>query len=149
MKFFLNNVLPEPPADPGLASMLTVGAVLLSLLSLGCEDPTIGILSGSVLVDGESAKTGSIAFFPVDGKSFTAGGVIEDGQYTARVPLGESRVEIRIPKVVGEERLYDTPDSPTQPLLEEALPARYNDQSTLRITVESGEKKLNFEVSTK
>ncbi|WP_210417720.1 hypothetical protein [Bythopirellula goksoeyrii] len=109
----------------------------------------MGLLSGTITVDGDPAQMGSISFFPVDGNSFTAGGMINGGKYRARVPIGESIVEIRIPKVIGESKLYDVPNSPTQPLLEEALPARFNDRSTLRITVEAGRSEHDFEVTTK
>jgi hypothetical protein len=124
-------------------------AILFCLLAMGCEEPNVGILSGKVMVDGQPAETGSIAFFPVDGQAVTAGGVIADGEYNARVPLGKSRVVIRVPKVVGEAKLYDVPDSPTQPLLDEMLPARYNNESELEITVEKGPHEHNFETTTK
>ncbi len=46
---------------------------------------------------------------PVDGKTATTGAVIENGKYKSDAPLGESKVEIRVPKVVGKKKLYDTP----------------------------------------
>jgi hypothetical protein len=98
--------------------------------------------------DSQPAKSGSIAFFPVDGKSITAGAEILDGEYTAEVPLGASKVEIRVSKVVGERKLYDAPNSPIKPLLAEALPARYNDETELRLDVQPGENRKDFELTT-
>ena len=127
-------------------------AVALGLLALcaGCEDRSnLGVVTGTITVDGAPPKTGSIAFFPADGKASTAGGEIIDGKYSTRVAFGSSRVEIRVPKVVGQKKLYDTPDSPVKSVLAESLPARYNDQTTLTIDVERGENQKDFALSTK
>lgn len=122
---------------------------LTAICSIGCEEPNVGHISGLVTVDGQPAQSGSIAFFPVDGRSSTAGSAIENGQYAAKVAPGVSRVEIRVSKVVGQQKLYDTPDSPVQPLLAEALPPRYNDQTELTLDVQAGENVKNWELTTK
>ena len=132
-----------------IASLGKLPLIVLSTIITGCTDPNVGMIEGTISVDGEPAKMGSISFFFFFLESFTAGGAIEEGTYRAKVPVGEMRVEIRIPRAVGEVKLYDVPDSPTQPLLEEALPARFNDRSTLRITVVPGQSHHDFEVSTK
>ena len=36
-------------------------------------------------------------------------------------------------RVVGTKKIYDTDDSPLMPITEEALPARYNEQTELRL----------------
>jgi len=124
-------------------------ACLAATFLLGCAEPTTGLVTGTVTVDGAPAKSGSIAFFPVDGKSSTTGGEIVDGKYAVQVPFGASKVEIRVSKVVGEKKLYDTPDSPMKPLLAEALPARYNDATELTLDVQPGENRKDFDLSTK
>lgn len=123
---------------------------LVLLLLVGCsEPPTTAEVTGSVSVDGVPVEDGSIGFFPVDGKSPTAGAAIEAGHYTAQVPFGISKVEIRASKVIGEKKLYDTPDSPVQSILAEALPPRYNDESELQMDVALGMDEQNFELETK
>lgn len=122
--------------------------VLASFLT-GCKKPTTGTVSGTIAVDGAPAKMGSIAYFPTDRKSATAGGEIVDGKYTAKVPLGTSKVEIRVPKVVGQKKLYDTPNSPVKPLMDESLPAKYNDASELTIDVKPGENRQDYQLTTK
>jgi hypothetical protein len=102
-----------------------------------------------VTVDGVPAEVGAIAFLPVDGQSATAGGSIEQGRYTAQVPPGKMKVEIRVSKVVGQKKLYDTPDSPVQPIMEEVLPAKYNDATELEVEVKLGENEHNFDLKTK
>jgi hypothetical protein len=121
----------------------------IALLVAGCEKPTKGVVSGMVTVDGAPAKSGSIAFFPVDEKSTTAGGEIRDGRYTAQVPFGKFKVEIRVPKVVGQKKLYNTANSPIMPLLEETLPPKFNDQTELTIDVAPGENQRDFDLKTR
>lgn len=124
-------------------------SVAMAALCVGCAKPTTGTVSGTITVDGAPAKMGSIAYFPTDRKSRTAGGEIVDGKYTATVPLGTSKVEIRVPKVVGQKKLYDTPNSPIKPLMDESLPARYNDASELTIDVKPGENPQDYQLTTK
>ncbi len=126
-----------------------LGALGLALVLAGCAEPTTGQVIGAVSVDGQPAKTGSIAFIPVGGRGITAGGAIADGQYAVEAALGEVKVEIRVPKVVGEAALYDTPDSRVRQLMAETLPAKYNDRSELRLEVTPGETRQDYDLSTK
>src|SRR5688500_13793903 len=66
-------------------------ALLAALMITGCSEPTVGTVSGTITVDGASVKSGSIAFFPVDGRSSTSGAEIVDGQYKATVAPGTAR----------------------------------------------------------
>src|SRR5262245_40943022 len=125
----------RPPALAVLAMLLLIG---------GCSDSNEVTVSGSVTIDGTPAKTGSIAFIPADGKSRTSGGPITDGKYETRVPIGNHRVEVRVAKVVGQRKLYNTPDSPTQDILEEILPAKYNSQSELQLEVKPGDNHKDY-----
>jgi hypothetical protein len=118
------------------------------VLLAGCSDPTSGRVEGSVFVDGTPAKAGSIAFFPVDPKSSTAGAEIVDGRYSATVRLGTFKVEIRVPKVVGEKKLYDTANSPVKKVMAESLPARYNDATELTLDVKPGDTQHDFRLTT-
>lgn len=123
--------------------------VLVFALGCGSQDPNRGEVSGIVTVNGQPAATGAVAFSPVDGQSPTSGGKIVDGKYTVKASTGTSRVAIRVPKIVGQRKLYNTPDSPVQPLMEETLPAEYNDRTTLTLEVKPGENEHNFELTTK
>lgn len=121
----------------------------LILLVGGCAEPTAGVVAGAVTVDGAAATSGSIAFFPTNGKSATAGAEIIAGQYRATVPLGSAKVEIRVPKVVGERKLYDAPNSPVKQVLAESLPSQYNDQTELTIDVKPGKNPHDYALTTK
>ena len=114
-----------------------------------CSDPNRAMISGTVKVDGQPAAEGSIAFFPTDGKATTTGGVIQEGKYSAEAQPGNYRVEIRVAKKVGEQKLYDTPDSPVQPIMQESLPPKYNDRSELEVEVVSGDNTHDFDLQTR
>jgi hypothetical protein len=121
-------------------------ACLLVLSS--CESKT-GHVTGKIEVDGKPVENGSITFIPADGNGPTAGGIIENGQYAADVPLGNMKVSISYAKVVGKKKIYPTPNSPEMPITKEALPAKYNEKTELRYEVQPGKNEKNFELSTK
>ncbi len=117
----------------------------------GCSaDAKHGTVGGTVTLDGEPLSAGLIRFVPVDGQTATADATIADGKYTARVPVGNKRVSISAPKVVGKRKAYETPDSPTIDIVEELLPARYNVESELTLEVKAGEQEPPlFELKSK
>ncbi len=116
------------------------------VLLLGCGDG-MGQVTGTVTFNGTPIEKGSISFYPVDGKAVTTGGKIKDGAYSVRVPIGEMQVKISMGKITGHKKLYDGPNSPVQPLTEEALPAKYNQDTELRLDVTPGKVEKNFELS--
>ena len=125
-------------------------AMAVLLLAAGCgEDSNLAEVTGSVSIDGRPVEKGSISFIPADGQGPTTGAEIVAGKYTSQAPLGVSKVEIRVPKVVGKRKLYETPDSPVQDLMEEVLPAKYNEQTELRIDAQRGRNEKNWDLQTK
>ncbi len=127
---------------------LHLSACILLLTACGTES-NMGDVTGTVSVDGQPAERGSVSFAPLSGAGSTSGAEISNGKYSAKVSLGKNKVEIRVPKVVGKQRLYDTPDSPVQELLEEVLPAKYNDQTVLELDVKRGKNEKNWELTEK
>jgi hypothetical protein len=116
----------------------------------GCSDNAeLGTVAGIVTLDGQPLAKGEIRFVPADGQSATAGAAIAEGKFTASVPPGEKKVQISAPKVTGKKKMYDTPDSPTVDIVQELLPARYNVQSELTITVGHGTQEEKFELKSK
>jgi hypothetical protein len=100
-------------------------------------------------VDNQPAKAGYLTYIPVDGMSSTSGGQIVDGKYTATVPIGKMKVQIHVPKVIGEKRTYEAdPNSPMQPISVESLPPKYNVQTELVLDVKPGENKKDYDLST-
>ncbi len=117
--------------------------------AIGCaSDPGKGVVRGTVTLDGQPLKSGLIRFIPVDGQTPTAEATITDGEFNAQVPVGEKRVSISAPKVVGKRPAYQTPDSPQVDIVEELLPPRYNVQSELTITVDEDNEPANFALTS-
>ncbi|MEI7683402.1 MAG: hypothetical protein WCL32_00135 [Planctomycetota bacterium] len=104
-------------------------------------------VSGIVTYEGKPLETGAITFFPVDGKSPTAGAMIAQGEYSAVVALGEMKVVISAPKIVGRRMLYaNNPQSPEMDLTVDVLPERYNERSTLKVVFASAVEKRDFDL---
>ena len=118
---------------------------LVTLLALvGCSESKTAEVSGTVTVDGQLVKRGSISFIPTDGNTPTAGGPIKDGHYSVMVPITAMKVKITAPKVIGKRKLYDTPDSKEVDVVEEGLPAKYNQDTELTLEVKPGQNHKDF-----
>jgi hypothetical protein len=127
-----------------------IRGVVLVLAVAGCAtDPSVGTVSGEVTLDGQPLKDGIIKFIPGDGKTATADAPVRDGRYSATVPPGPKRVEVSAPKVVGKRKVYDTPGSPEVDVVSELIPARYNVQSELTMTVAAGRQTMNYELKSR
>jgi hypothetical protein len=123
---------------------------LLFAAGLGCSDgPQWGTAEGRVTFDGKPVERGDVRFVPIDGLTPTSGGQIKDGKYTAKVPVGTMRVEITAPKVIGKRKLFDTKDAAWDETTAEMIPVRYNENSDLTLTVESGVNPKDFDLKSK
>jgi hypothetical protein len=132
----------------------TAGCIALFTIALlgmlvGCSSNTSAEVTGSITVDGQPAEKGSISFIPVDGKTTTEGGVIENGKYTAKSAIGAMKVQIRVPKVTGKKQLYDDKKAEFVPTYSETLPRKYNTDTELRLDVKPGKNEKDWELSTK
>jgi hypothetical protein len=124
------------------------------LVALGCDDSD-GIdrvlISGDVTFNGEPVEKGQIRFIPIDGAANPITiDPIDDGAYTTEntrgVPVGTHRVEIL--GYDGEE-YRNAPTGPGAPPVRQLLPKKYNKESELQVTLESGQDndELNFELA--
>jgi hypothetical protein len=125
---------------------------LLAALALaaGCGGSKTAEVTGTVTVDGQvPAEGSSITFFPTDGKG-SAGALIEGGKYTAKdVPVGTGKVEIRVPRPAGRPGKPQAGPGPGGDIIEESLPAKYNDKTELTFDVKPGKNEKNWDLSTK
>ena len=125
-------------------------AILAGLALVGCGGskkpyPTATV-AGAVKLNGEAIKTGTITFMPTDGKASSEGGHIQNGKYSVEVPLGPKSIQISAVQGTGRMRkTYDTPDSPTEEITEEIVPACYNVATTLEHNVTANKADLNFD----
>lgn len=123
-----------------------LAALIVVVVGCSSDEVTKGTVTGEVTLDGQPLKTGLIRFVPVDGKTPTADATITDGKFSAVVPLGEKKVEISSPKVVGKLKMYDTPDSPVVEQTTNMIPQQYNVRTTLTLTVQRGSQEKKFEL---
>lgn len=125
-------------------------ALLLAAALVGCSsEKSGGTVKGAITLDGQPVVAGQILFVSVDQSTPSAEGTITAGQFEAVVPPGEKRVEIRAPKITGKKKMYDTPDSPTVDTVVELLPAKYNVNSELKLTVDGTSQEHNFDLQSK
>jgi hypothetical protein len=120
------------------------------LVAVGCDNAGAARVSGKVTVDGAALASGAIRLVPIDGKAPTAGAPIEDGEFFIdNAPTTSVRIEISAPKVVGQRKAYDTPDSPLIDITRELLPEKYNLKSELKKDLVRGDNELDFDLKTK
>jgi hypothetical protein len=85
---------------------------------------------------------------PAGGQTASADSIITDGKFSANVPPGEKKISISAPKVTGQRRVYETPDSPMIDIVQELLPAKYNVQTELTLTVSAGSQEKDFPLTS-
>jgi hypothetical protein len=119
-------------------------ALLGPALLAGCSPsgPPTYPVSGTVLFDGKPLPRGDIIFHAARGDLGADAGKIKDGKYSFRAKAGKKKVAILASKAVPGKR-----DPIMGPLIENYIPARYNDETTLTTEVrESGENQFDFQL---
>lgn len=117
---------------------------LVALLLSGCNDTGFErvVVSGAVTYKGEPVRRGEIRFMP-DANSHVpmSGAYIVDGQYLADakggVPVGTFNVEIQAFRGDVDDRGIDS--RTTGATREQYLPAKYNTQSVLTLSLDSAD----------
>jgi hypothetical protein len=123
--------------------------VLLGVISgvcVGCDrpGPPVGMVRGTVTLDGTPLPDGQVTFFSIDDTKPPAGGPISDGRIAVEVPIGTVRVIVNSLHVVRPPRLpEDEGDA------RERVPPRYNSASELRLDVRPGDNPVTFALVTK
>jgi hypothetical protein len=128
-----------------------IAAVLM--LSLGCGSQE-HLLEGSVTYDGQPVDKGSITLEPADGVGPAAGGTIESGRFkvdsTSGLAPGEKIVRISAVRATGKKIEAGPPEPPGTKVdeVQQFIPAKYNDQSTLTVQFDGGHKTHDFELKS-
>lgn len=127
------------------------GLLAAALVVAGCGDVKTGEVTGTVTIDGRTPPAGSsITFVPADGQSPTAGATLQDGKYTATVPVGPAKVRISAPKFAEEKAGQPGPGPGGGQIVEgDLLPDRFNNKTELTYEVKPGRQEKNWELSTK
>jgi hypothetical protein len=132
-----------------LLSALAIG----SLLALaGCGKGSAPSVHGKVTLDGESVTQGSISFFPEAVKGPRAAAAIEQGVYALapheKLTPGKYRVEISWRKPTGKK----IPSADPGIMIDEtreAVPTKFNSDSTLIAEIAHGETEKDFDLTSK
>ncbi len=130
---------------------MRLALILLALLASGGCISSTPIVQGTATLDGQLIDGGTILLIPLPGTAgTTVGGPIVAGQYKLSGPAapvpGKHRVEVRWVRKTG--RQVPVPTDPKGPgridEIDETIPAKYNQASTLEITVQAGINQHNL-----
>jgi hypothetical protein len=137
---------------PSLHWALFVGLAAVATLG-GCQK---GIprseVHGKVTLDGKPIPQGDIRFVPVSGPAWSAR--IKDGNYTTAgtkgAPIGKLRVEIQAYRTPANTASGAAPATNDDAIpMEPYLPAKFNVESTMEMTIEQGEKSVEKDFELK
>lgn len=141
-----------------MVRLLALMMILSSMtMMLGCRRHSSlerAMVTGRVMLDGEAIVQGVIGFYPIgDTRGPVAGASIRDGRYAMSLTdgpvVGRNRVEIHAMKNTGRRIQAATADPGV--LMDEtieAVPDRYNTQSTLECLVKRGKNQFDFLLET-
>lgn len=137
-----------------LAISLVIAAGLLVASGCGGQTANRGAIGGEVKLDGNLLESGSIMFSPFDGaQGAVASGNIKNGRYYLDTPIGPAlgwnRVCIQGMRKTGKkiQRPFAPPGEMADEMVE-AIPPRFNSESTLKFEVQPGDNTANFEVTS-
>jgi hypothetical protein len=122
------------------------------VVSVGCGGENLSSLHGKVTLDGAPVTSGNIVFLPEGSEGRKAAAAIENGNYT--VPAeegltpGKYRVELSWRKPTGRKMPSADPGI-SMDETKEAIPARFNTESTLTAELAAGEATKDFALSSK
>lgn len=125
--------------------------ICLLPLGLGCGARAGAVISGQVTLDGAPLDEANITFVPTTGgQSQAAWTTVKGGAYaiTANEGLGVGafRVEIRALRASSQKA---NPNDPTLISAIEAVPAKYNSRSELKVEIKSGANTADFALKSK
>jgi hypothetical protein len=119
-------------------------ACLFAIVAVGCgeRDGQVPVV-GMVTFQGQPVTSGEIVFTPAGEAAASIATKIEAGKYDIRVPEGRQQVRITAYREVPGK--FDTSNPGEQtPMVEMYIPPKYNDKTTLEVTVDSAAKTHDF-----
>lgn len=130
------------------------GFLLLALLASGCGGGYAAV-QGTVTLDGAPVDTGYLTFVPTDAALGPSGRAsIANGRYamdaSGQLKPGAYRVEIYAQRKTGKKIRAGSPAPPGTMIDEEveAIPAKYNTQTTLTREAKAGGNTFDFDLSS-
>jgi hypothetical protein len=121
-------------------------AVGLLVLACGCGGTDLGQVTGKVTMNGQPLANVEVEFQPADNGRPSSGVTNAEGVYELQFSsqekgalIGEHTVRIN----AAEGGDGDDEENPAKPTV---IPAKYNTQSTLKKTVNSGQQTIDFDL---
>lgn len=119
-------------------------------LIVGCGN-SLGIVKGTVTLDGQPVPAGNVTFVKQDeANPAREGAVISNGKFQAKIPPGKYKLELNGQKVTGSrtQKNFDGNDD-VLPLSSEMFPDIYNTQSTLIEDIKPGPQPIKLDLNSK
>jgi hypothetical protein len=117
------------------ALLIVFTGLVLTSFGCGSSDSNMVSVSGAATWDGQPIEKGDIIFQDNDPSVVPDAGKIVDGKYTANVKPGEKTILVYATKASGEV----DPAMGMAPQLQ-YIPAKYNDDTELSVTIPSGKE---------
>jgi hypothetical protein len=135
---------------------LWLGPVVFALAaaSAGCSDPYPGLneVSGTVTLQGQPLKSGTISFVPLDNQGSQSGTTIENGAYLiprkAGLKAGKYLVQITSGdgQTPANEETAGAPGGSTNIVSVDLIPEDWNTKSKQQVEVKAGANKHDFAI---
>ena len=122
------------------------------MICIGCDTgPSRVALQGAVTLNGQPVPRGTIQFAPAEGTAGQAtGGVITNGRYAVDTEGGALAGGTYVIRIIALRKTGKTlpnrmdPGGPPVELEENYIPAIYNSQSTLKVTISDTDSENTF-----
>lgn len=132
-----------PTVGSVIRPLSVLAAAFLISTAMGCapSGPTKYPVKGEVRFNNKLIESGTMTLIPKSPTARTAVAKIVNGKYSMEVPAGNWTVNIQAVRL-------KQPDDPElrDPPREQYIPAKYNGDSTLQISVPSDQKEINYDL---
>ena len=122
-----------------ISRLLLCCVALAAMTCTSCGERTYKV-SGIVTFEGVPIETGSIVFDDADGGPGTFSSGITKGKYELFSKVGKKKIAI------SARKIRPGTENDPQPVSEEYIPAKYNNETELRKDVLPAENRFDFEL---
>jgi hypothetical protein len=140
-----------PPASLAMRSTTILSGLVAALflaLAAGCGGGSGATVTGTVTFNGQPVESGTISFFPEDGKSAPAGGEVHNGSFSVKnVSPGKNRVAVSSHGGKGPENMDDAIKAAKQGPAKDVIMPK-DDGNNQVVDVTSGGPPLELKIRT-
>lgn len=134
--------------------LLSIVSISVIILLMGCgggeSGPNLHPVTGTVTLDGQSIPEASIIFIDPTGKKKSYYANVKNGSFSSKMEAGKRKALITANRQSKNKMVDDAAGTGKEPAMEQYIPAKYNDKSTLEIEVASGnENQFTFDLTSK